>query len=190
MYGGSAHLAAAQDSTPPLLPLALADHQQLAAYKIFTELFVALPLATLISAPRAPLQGAELPHHSSQAQRAPILSPEGRKRFFVVHGGLFSKDGVTLDDIRKIDRFHQPGSEGLMVDMLWSDPQAANGRGPSKRGVGLGFGPDITKAWCELNGITAVLRSHEVRQEGYSEEHEYVPLPFSFPFQALLSPQD
>ena len=45
----------------------------------------------------------------------PILSPEGRKRFFVVHGGLFSKDGVTLDEIRKINRLgKQPGNEGLM----------------------------------------------------------------------------
>jgi len=37
------------------------------------------------------------------------------KRYFVVHGGLFSKDGVTLDDIRKIERIgQQPGQEGLM----------------------------------------------------------------------------
>lgn len=26
-------------------------------------------------------------------------------RVMVVHGGLFSKDGVTLDDIRRIDRY-------------------------------------------------------------------------------------
>ena len=26
-------------------------------------------------------------------------------RIFVVHGGLFAKDGVMLDDLRKIDRF-------------------------------------------------------------------------------------
>lgn len=26
------------------------------------------------------------------------------KRVIVVHGGLFSRDGVTLDDLRKIDR--------------------------------------------------------------------------------------
>ena len=44
-----------------------------------------------------------------------ILSPEGFKRYFVVHGGLFSKDGVTLDEIRKIERIgRQPGQEGLM----------------------------------------------------------------------------
>ena len=28
-------------------------------------------------------------------------------RVLVVHGGLFSKDGVTLDDIRRIDRFRE-----------------------------------------------------------------------------------
>lgn len=59
-----------------------------------------------------------------------------------------------------------------MMELLWSDPQSAPGRGPSKRGVGLGFGPDITRAWCSLNGITSVFRSHEVRQRGYAEEHE------------------
>lgn len=44
-----------------------------------------------------------------------ILSPDGFKRYFVVHGGLFSKDEVTLDDIRQIRRVgQQPGTEGLM----------------------------------------------------------------------------
>ncbi|KAJ1026328.1 hypothetical protein NDA16_002415 [Ustilago loliicola] len=144
-------------------------------FKLFTQVFIALPLATLISATKPPLTGSELPDSFSIAQRQPIVAKDTSfKRFFVVHGGLFSKDGVTLDDIRAIDRFKigQPGQQGLMMELLWSDPQTAPGRGPSKRGVGLGFGPDITKAWCELNGVTAVLRSHEVRMGGYEEEHE------------------
>lgn len=143
-------------------------------YKLFSELFVSLPLATLIEASQAPAPVEDLPWDASSAQSSPILSPQGRKRFFVVHGGIFSKDGVTLDDIRKIPRttIKQPGQEGLMMEMLWADPQAANGRAPSKRGVGLGFGPDVTKAFCKLNGITAILRSHEMRQEGYTEEHD------------------
>jgi hypothetical protein len=37
---------------------------------------------------------------------------------------------------------------------------------------GLGFGPDVTRKWCELNGVTGILRSHEVRQGGYAIEHE------------------
>jgi len=64
-----------------------------------------VPLATLIGATQA----------ATKTSTSTILSPEGRKRYFVVHGGLFSKDGVTLDDIRKIPRIgRQPGQEGLM----------------------------------------------------------------------------
>ena len=103
-------------------------------------------------------------------------------------GPPVSKDGVTLDQIAKIDRFgRQPGQEGDMmevlrissttyladsVQLLWTDPQEQSGRGPSKRGVGLGFGPDVTKRWCELNRITAIIRSHEVRADGYAVEHD------------------
>lgn len=88
-------------------------------------------------------------------------------------GGLFSNDDVTLDDVRGIPRMKlkQPGQEGLMCEMLWTDPQTEEGRGPSKRGVGLGFGPDITRRWTEKNEVTAVIRAHEVRQGGYSVEH-------------------
>jgi serine/threonine-protein phosphatase 5 len=47
-----------------------------------------------------------------------ILTSEGTKRYFVVHGGLFSKDGVTLDEIRKIRRIgQQPGQAGLMCKL-------------------------------------------------------------------------
>ena len=41
----------------------------------------------------------------------------------VTHGGLFKEDGVRLDDIRKVDRKRQPPEEGIMCDLLWSDPQ-------------------------------------------------------------------
>jgi serine/threonine-protein phosphatase 5 len=111
---------------------------------MFSETFSALPLATLVG-----------------------------NKYLVLHGGLFSKDGVTLDDIRKIDRHarRQPASEGLVNEMLWTDPQPNPGRGPSKRGVGLQFGPDVTKAFCDANGLDAVIRSHEVRMGGYEVEH-------------------
>ncbi|KAI5286256.1 Palmitoyl-protein thioesterase 1 [Ascosphaera acerosa] len=114
-------------------------------FPLFSESFSALPLATLVGG-----------------------------RFFVLHGGLFSDDDVSLDDVRKIDRLaqKQPGQAGLMMEMLWTDPQTAPGRGPSKRGVGLQFGPDVTKRFCERNGLEAVIRSHEVRMQGYEVEHD------------------
>lgn len=36
------------------------------------------------------------------------------KKVFVVHGGLFSVDGVKLSDIRAIDRFCEPPEEGVL----------------------------------------------------------------------------
>lgn len=113
-------------------------------FKLFSESFSALPLATLIG-----------------------------DRFLVMHGGLFSDDDVGLDDIRKIDRHgqRQPGQSGLMMEILWTDPQMLPGRGASKRGVGLQFGPDVTERFCKKNGLEAIIRSHEVRMEGYEVEH-------------------
>jgi len=32
-----------------------------------------------------------------------------------MHGGLFSRDDVKLDEIRKIDRFRQPSDEGILL---------------------------------------------------------------------------
>ena len=37
--------------------------------------------------------------------------------------------------------------------MLWSDPVKENGRHPSKRGVSIGFGPDIAKKFLEENEL-------------------------------------
>lgn len=124
------------------LPSDLAIHR---TFKLFSESFSALPLATLVGS-----------------------------KYLVLHGGLFSDDSVTLDDIRKLNRHNQrqPGQSGLMMEMLWTDPQDEPGRGPSKRGVGLQFGPDITKSFCDKNGLDAVIRSHEVRMDGYEVQHD------------------
>jgi serine/threonine-protein phosphatase 5 len=40
-----------------------------------------------------------------------------------------------------------------MCELLWSDPQPYPGRGPSKRGVGLSFGGDVTKRFLQENNL-------------------------------------
>ena len=40
-----------------------------------------------------------------------------------------------------------------MCEILWSDPQPNPGRGPSKRGVGLAFGADVTKRFLQENNL-------------------------------------
>lgn len=117
-------------------------------FEAFSESFGALPLATLIN-----------------------------RSYLVMHGGLFSNDKVTLEDIKKINRFptsgsSQPPRDGLAMELLWTDPQTQNGRSPSKRGLGIQFGPDITERFCLTNKIRKVLRSHEVRMDGVENEHK------------------
>ena len=90
---------------------------------------------------------------------------------FVVHGGLFQKDNVTLEELKQVSRNCEPPESGLMSDALWSDPQPFPGRGPSKRGVGLTFGPDVTAAFLDHNSLKMIVRSHEVKDEGYLVEH-------------------
>ncbi|CAF3958619.1 unnamed protein product [Rotaria sp. Silwood2] len=89
----------------------------------------------------------------------------------VMHGGLCSKDDITLKDICAIDRVRQPPDEGSMSELLWSDPQPYNGRSESKRGLGIQFGPDVTERFLKLNNLDYIVRSHEVKQQGYDLAH-------------------
>jgi serine/threonine-protein phosphatase 5 len=111
-------------------------------YQLFCEAFCLLPLCHLIN-----------------------------KKVFVVHGGLFSTDGVTIDQIRRVNREQEPPDEGLMTEMLWSDPQPGKGRIPSKRGVGVAFGQDVTESFLSNNGLKLIIRSHEMKEEGYEIDH-------------------
>ena len=61
--------------------------------------------------------------------------------------------------------------EGIMCELLWSDPQPMMGRSPSKRGVGCQFGPDVTKKFLEHNNLDYIVRSHEVKDNGYEVSH-------------------
>ena len=49
-----------------------------------------------------------------------------------------------------------------MCECLWSDPQPMPGRAPSKRGIGVAFGPDVTRRFLADNKLDLVIRSHEV----------------------------
>lgn len=91
-------------------------------------------------------------------------------RVLVVHGGLFAQDGVKLSDIDSTNRVREPPESGIMCDILWSDPIKINGRHPSKRGTSINFGPDVAHSFLNENGLDILVRSHEVKDEGYEVE--------------------
>lgn len=92
-------------------------------------------------------------------------------KVLVTHGGPPVQCNASLDQVRKYDRNREPPEDGPMCEMLWNDPQDQPGMMPNKRGVGVAFGPDVAKRWLESQGLQMVVRSHEVKEEGFEVAH-------------------
>jgi len=87
-------------------------------------------------------------------------------KIFCVHGGL-SPSISTLDQIRTIDRKQEVPHDGAMCDLLWSDPDDADGWNLSPRGAGYHFGGDVVAHFNRENSISLMARAHQLVMEGY-----------------------
>lgn len=85
-------------------------------FLLFTELFKKLPLAHLVD-----------------------------KRIFVVHGGLTQNRDLMIEDIQKINRKQEIPKNGIMNDLLWSDPFDGNGFTNNPWGCSVQFGKDVVR---------------------------------------------
>lgn len=85
---------------------------------------------------------------------------------FCVHGGL-SPSGSTIDLIRSLNRHLELPHDGLMSDMLWSDPEVIDGWGISPRGAGYLFGATIVEQFLKTNKLSLVARAHQLVMDGY-----------------------
>ncbi|KAK2462791.1 hypothetical protein APHAL10511_005182 [Amanita phalloides] len=103
-------------------------------------------------------------------------------RFFCVHGGL-SPELVQLSDLDTVNRFQEPGSFGLLCDLLWSDPIPSYGKehehGPTiphgaqflpnvQRGCSYTFTFEAACKFLERNGLLGIIRGHEAQDAGYT----------------------
>ncbi|EJW01629.1 hypothetical protein EDEG_03832 [Edhazardia aedis USNM 41457] len=88
------------------------------------------------------------------------------KRILCMHGGI-SPDLKNLDQIKQIPRPIEIPDEGLLCDLLWSDPDNIRGWGENDRGVSFTFGPDIVEEFLEKHDIDLICRAHQVVEEGY-----------------------
>jgi len=84
-----------------------------------------------------------------------------------MHGGL-SPSMKYISDIESISRPSAIPDEGILCDLLWSDPDAETvGWGANDRGVSYVFGADIVKEFCERNQLDLIVRAHEVVEDAY-----------------------
>ncbi|CAJ1397176.1 unnamed protein product [Effrenium voratum] len=107
----------------------------------------------------------------------------------------------TLQDIAQVDRYLEITPESYaqsigpttddkevndircLIDILWGDPRGGEGYGPSyRKGKGVYmFGPDVTDTFCQLNNLQFIIRSHEVKADGYRWDHKQLLSVFSAP---------
>lgn len=88
-------------------------------------------------------------------------------RIFCVHGGL-SPHLTSLGQIKNIRRPVEVPEEGLLSDLLWSDPEPGIlGYARSTRGVSYTFGEDVVRRFLERNGLDLICRAHQVVEDGY-----------------------
>ena len=107
-------------------------------WKAFTELFNFLPVAALID-----------------------------DKILCMHGGL-SPDLKSLQNIKDIQRPTEIPDNGLLCDLLWSDPdKEAVDYDENDRGVSVIFGEKVVMDFNKKNDLDLIIRAHQVVDDGY-----------------------
>ena len=107
-------------------------------WKSFTELFNYLPVAALID-----------------------------DKILCMHGGL-SPDLKSIENIKDISRPTEIPDNGLLCDLLWSDPdKEAVEYDENDRGVSVIFGEKVVTDFNKKNDLDLITRAHQVVDDGY-----------------------
>ncbi|ORX55840.1 Metallo-dependent phosphatase [Piromyces finnis] len=85
-------------------------------------------------------------------------------KIFCVHGGL-SPDLIEYEDVTRIQRPTDVPDNGLLNDLLWSDPSETAYE--CERGVSYCFGKRIVKKFLERNDLDLVCRAHMIVEDGF-----------------------
>jgi len=121
---------------------------------------------------------------------AAVISGSRVGTLLAVHGGI-GPDMASFADIAAIQRNQEPPAAGPLCDILWSDPVEVpeGSEGLSKheadhwraiqfvpnvlRQTSYMYGLAAVRAFLEPNGLTAIIRAHQVVDGGF-KEHRFL----------------
>ena len=108
-------------------------------WKSFTEFFNILPITALIE-----------------------------NKILCMHGGL-SYEVYDMKYFKEIKRPTEIPDEGLLCDLLWSDPSSDlyTNWGKNERGVSVTFSKDVVEKFVKENNLDLICRAHQVVEEGF-----------------------
>ncbi|CAL8343449.1 unnamed protein product [Lota lota] len=107
-------------------------------WKTFTDCFNCLPIAAVVD-----------------------------EKIFCCHGGL-SPDLQSMEQIRRVMRPTDVPDQGLLCDLLWSDPDKdVMGWGENDRGVSFTFGSEVVAKFLHKHDLDLICRAHQVVEDGY-----------------------
>ena len=114
------------------------DQYNLSIWKKFCDVFNCLPIAAIID-----------------------------EKIFCIHGGI-SPSLNSLDDIRALQRPMEVPEEGLLCDLLWSDPDGeVETWEENDRGTSVCFGSQPVEDLLQQFGFDLICRAHQAVMNGY-----------------------
>ena len=88
-------------------------------------------------------------------------------KIFCVHGGI-SPHLNKIEDISTINRFCKIPDDGILCDLLWSDPSISTEKwGINSRGVSCTYNIDAVTTFLKNNKLQLLCRAHQLVSEGY-----------------------
>lgn len=89
------------------------------------------------------------------------------ERVFCVHGGI-SPELNSMDDIKNLKRPLEVPEDGLLCDLLWSDPDTEiDDWQPNERGTSYAFGKNALVQFLTKFNFSLVVRGHQAVMCGY-----------------------
>lgn len=117
-------------------------------WKTFTDCFNCLPVAAIGKSSRSSYKYLFI-------TKVSLFTVD--EKIFCCHGGL-SPDLHSMEQIRRIMRPTDVPDQGLLCDLLWSDPDKdTNGWGENDRGVSFTFGIEVSDVSFYMNILKFII---------------------------------